>query len=141
MPRTTPLLKFSFSYDTFNCSIPIIPVRFIRADGTSSALIHAVLDSGAEGIVIREDLAQWLQLKLTVKHAPALTAGGQKECLTGTVPAFILGRGGQEVRYENIEVRVIQGNPAFLIGIHPVFEEYLVTIDAHQKKFMLEPRP
>ena len=140
MPRTTPLLKFSFDYSEFNCRIPVVPVRFIRGDGKSSAIIYAVLDSGAEEIVIREDLARWLNLKLIPKQAPALTAGGQKQCLTGTVTAFVLGRGGREIRHENIEVSVIEGNPAILIGIHPVFEDYIVTIDAHNKKFMLDPR-
>ncbi|MCX6665144.1 MAG: aspartyl protease family protein [Euryarchaeota archaeon] len=140
MPRTTPLLKFSFNYSDFECKIPVVPVRFIREDGTSSALIYAVLDSGAEGIVLREDLAQWLKLKLTPKQTPALTAGGQKQCLTGTVPVFILGRGGREIRYENIEVIVIEGNPAILIGINPIFEDYIVTINSHAKKFLLDPR-
>jgi len=30
--------------------------------------------------------------------------------------------------------------PTILVGIHPVFEDYKVTIMAHQNKFILEPR-
>ena len=64
MTRTSPLLKFVFNYKRFQCQIPIVPVRFIRADNVSTQIINAVLDSGADTITMPKDLAEWLQLKL-----------------------------------------------------------------------------
>ena len=140
MPRVSPLLKFTFRYDAFGCKTPRIPVRFEKADGTSTAIINAIFDSGSDEIVIREDLANWLNVSLTKNPEPVFTAGGAQQSFSGIVPKFILGRGGREVVYEDVEVRIISGNPAFLIGITPIFEDYIVTIDAKNKKFALEPK-
>lgn len=41
----------------------------------------------------------------------------------------------------NPTAAIIKNNPAILIGIEPVFDEYIVTIKAHEKKFILDPKP
>jgi predicted aspartyl protease len=140
MTRTSPLIKFSFNYSQFGCNIPLVPVRFETSEGQKTRIINAVLDTGSDNIVIREDLANWLKISLTKRAQPANTAGGQQPAFSGTIPVFILGRGGREVRYENIEISVIKNNPAILVGIDPVLDDYIVELDAHNRKFTLTPR-
>lgn len=140
MRLITPIKEFTFRYDTVGCKTPLIPVRFEHNDGRSTSLISAILDSGSDCIVIRKDLANWLGIALTPVTNPVFTAGGERPSFSGIVKKFILGRGGREVIWEDVEIRVIEDNPAFLIGITPVWEEYIVHIDAHNKKFALEPR-
>jgi predicted aspartyl protease len=140
MPRTSPPLKFVFDYKRFHCRIPIIPVRFIRNDNVSTQIINAVLDSGADAITIPKDLAVWLQLKLEPRDTPAMTAAGTIKAYKAIVPGFVLGQGGREVNYKNIEVCVMENCPYILVGISPVFEDYIVIINAYQNKFTLEPR-
>jgi hypothetical protein len=140
MPRTTPLLKFVFDYKRFHCRIPIVPVRFVRFDKVSTQIINAVLDSGADAITIPKELAQWLQLKLEPVKTSAMTAAGTTNALVGKAPEFILGQGGREVKYEDVEIYTMEHCPYTLIGIAPVFEDYDVTILASQRRFKLEPR-
>ena len=64
MLRITPLLKFVFSYEKFQCRIHIIPVHFISIDNKSTPIFHAVLDSGADTLTIPKDLAEWLGVPL-----------------------------------------------------------------------------
>jgi len=115
-------------------------VRFIRDDNVSTQIINAVLDSGADAITIPKDLAVWLQLKLEPRDNPAMTAAGTLKAYRAIVPEFILGQGGRDVKYKDIEICVMENCPYILIGITPVFEDYKVTIDAYQNKFTLEPR-
>lgn len=139
MPRTSPLLKFVFDYKRFQCRIPIVPVRFTRADNVSTPIINAVLDSGADTITIPRDLADWLKLKLEPRDTPAMTAAGTIKSYRAIVSKFILGQGGREVKYKEVEVCVMENCPYVLVGISPVFEEYIVIINAFQNKFTLEP--
>ena len=140
MSRISPLLKFVFDYKRFQCRIPIVPVRFIRADNVSTQIINAVLDSGADTITMPKDLAIWLKLKLEPRETPALTAGGTIKAYQTIVPEFILGQGGREVKYKDVEICVMENCPYILIGISPVFEDYKVTIMAYQNKYILESR-
>jgi predicted aspartyl protease len=140
MRRTSPLLKFVFDYKRFHCRIPIVPVRFIRADNVSTQIINAVLDSGADAITIPQDLAVWLKMKLEPREIPAMTAAGTIKAYKAIVPEFILGQGGREVNYQDIEICVMENCPYILVGISPVFEDYKITIMAYQNKFTLEPR-
>ena len=137
MPHS-PLLKFTFRYSN-DCKTPLVPVRFIGQDGTSTPTINAILDSGADEITIPEPLADYLHLDLEPRDEPISTAGGSREAFKSTI-SFYLGRGGREVKYENIEICVIDEDMPVLIGITPVFEDYNVTIMAHQNKFILEPK-
>jgi len=139
MSRTSPLLKFVFNYKRFQCRIPVVPVRFVRADGISTQIINAVLDSGADTITIPQDLATWLQLKLEPRDTPAMTAAGTIKAYKAMVPELILGQGGRDVHYKNIEVCVMEKCPYILIGISPIFEDYKVTVIASQRQFILEP--
>ena len=139
MPRITPLLKFAFDYKRFHCRIPIVPVRFVRSDNVSTQMINAVLDSGADAITIPKDLAEWLQLKLEPMKTPAKTAAGTTNAFIGKVSEFILGQGGREVIYKDVEVCTMEHCPYTLVGISPVFEDYNVKIMASQKRYILEP--
>jgi len=115
-------------------------VRFIRADNVSTQIINAVLDSGADTITMPKDLAVWLKLKLEPRDTPAMTAAGTIKAYRAIVPEFILGQGGREVKYKDVEICVMDNCPYILIGIYPVFEDYKVKIMAYQNKYILEPR-
>lgn len=115
-------------------------MRFVRFDNVSTQIINAVLDSGADAITIPKELAQWLQLKLEPIKTSAMTAAGTTNAFIGKVPEFILGQGGREVKYRDLEVYTMEHCPYTLVGIDPVFEDYNVTILASQKRFKLEPR-
>lgn len=115
-------------------------MRFIRADNVSTQIINAVLDSGTDTITIPKDLAVWLKLKLEPRDTPAMTAAGTIKAYKARVPEFILGQGGREVNYQNIEVCVMEQCPYILVGISQVFEDYKVTIMAYQRKCILEPK-
>ena len=132
-------MKFVFNYDKYNCRIPIIPVRFIRSDNESTPIFHAVLDSGADTLTIPKDLAEWLGVKLQPKATPTVTASGSAKAYTGIAPLFILGQGGREVKYQDVEICAMENCPYILVGVSPVFEDYLITINARERKFTLEP--
>lgn len=68
-----------------------------------------------------------------------MTAAGSTEAFKATVPLFVLGQGGREVKYQDVEICVMENCPYILIGIYPIFEDYTVLIKAHTKKFTLEP--
>jgi hypothetical protein len=68
-----------------------------------------------------------------------MTAAGTIKAYKAMVPGFILGQGGREVHYQNIEVCVMEHCPYILVGISPIFEDYKVRIIAAQKRFMLGP--
>lgn len=140
MQRTTPLLKFVFDYKRFHCRIPIVPVRFVRSDGVSSPIINAVLYSGADARTIPKELAEWLQIKLVPTKTSARTAAGTTNAFIGEAPEFILGQGGREVSYKDVEVYTMEHCSYTLVGITPVFEDFNVTIQASQTRFRLEPR-
>jgi len=138
MPHST-LLKFIFTYD--NCfGVPLVPITFFNKDGVPTQLLNnAILDSGAHEITIPMALADMLGLELRPRSNPVHTAGGLIEAYTATI-SFKLGRGGRFVHYANVDICVIKQCPAVLIGIHPIFEDYTVTIMAHKRKCILEPR-
>jgi predicted aspartyl protease len=138
MPHST-LLKFNFTYDN-RFGVPLIPITFFSKDCVRTQLLNnAILDSGAYEITMPKALADMLGLKLRQKSNPVHTAGGLIEAYTATID-FTLGRGGRFVHYTNVDICVMKQCPAVLIGIHPVFEDYTVTIMAHQQKCVLEPR-
>ena len=133
------LLKFNFSYD--DCfGVPLIPITFFHKDGTQTQLLNnAILDSGAYEITIPKALADMLGLELRPRSNPVHTAGGQIKACTATID-FALGRGGRFVKYTDVDICVMEHCPAILIGINPVFKDSTVTIMAHQRKCILEPR-
>jgi len=138
MPHST-LLKFIFTYDD-QFGVPLIPITFFRKDGTKTQLLNnAILDSGANEITIPKDLADMLGLELHPRINPVQTAGGLTEAYTTTLD-FILGRGGRFVQYTNVDICVMDHCPAVLIGIHPIFKDYTITIKAYQHKCILEPK-
>lgn len=67
------------------------------------------------------------------------TAGGEINAFF-SVACFVIGRGGREVKYENVDICVVDKDLPVLIGIKPVFEDYKVIIMAYQNKFKLEPK-
>ena len=134
-----PLLKFNFTYDN-RFGVPLIPITFFHKDGVRAQLLNnAILDSGAYEITIPKALADMLGLELRPRSNPVHTAGGLIEARTATID-FTLGRGGRFVQYTNVDICVMKQCPAVLIGIHPIFEDYTVTIMAHQRKCILEPK-
>lgn len=90
MSRITPLLKFVFSYEKFQCRVPIIPIRFVSIDNKSTPIFHAVLDSGADTLTIPKDLAGWLGVKLQPKVTPTATASWVRESIHRNCTSFYL---------------------------------------------------
>ncbi len=140
MPLASNLKKFSFPYGNLGCRTPRIPIRFEDSEGKQTPIINALLDSGSDFLVMREDLANEMGIALQEQETSASTAGGAKKLYKGLLPALILGRGGRDVRWENIDVYVIEDNTAFLVGIDPVFYEYNVEIQAYHHKVKLTPK-
>lgn len=133
------LLKFSFSYDDL-FGIPLVPINFFYKDGTpTQPFNNAILDSGASEITIPKVLADLLELELKPRDHPAQTASGEVEAYTA-ITDFNLGRGGRIVKYNDIEICVMENCPAILIGIRPIFMDYNITIMAYRKKCFLEPK-
>ncbi|MFH1100617.1 MAG: retroviral-like aspartic protease family protein [Methanobacteriota archaeon] len=98
-----------------------------------------MLDSGAYEITIPKALAELLGLELRMRSKPVHTAGGLIDACTATID-FNLGRGGRFVHYTNVDICVVEQCPAILVGICPLFEDYTVTIMAHQRRCILEPK-
>ena len=135
----SPLLKFNFTYDD-RFGVPLIPVTFFHKNGTRAQLLNnAILDSGAYEITIPKELADLLGLVLRPRSNPVHTAGGLVEACTATIDV-VLGRGGRFVHYSTVDICVMEQCPAVLIGIRPLFEDYNITIMAHQHRCILEPK-
>lgn len=132
------LLKFTFTYDE-QYLVPLIPIRFIDNDGNPIPTFNAILDSGADEVTIPKELADELQLELSPRPDLIHTAGGEMQAFTAIVN-FNIGRGGREVEYTDINICVIDKDMPVLVGIEPVFKDYMVTIMAYENKIILEPR-
>ena len=132
MPHTT-LLPFEFTYTRM---IPRVPIRFFHQNGTIQDLSLEKFDSGSTNVVISRTKASELGL--------VLNRGPNSHTASGTIPSqtttanFRLGTEDGYVEYTNIPIGVIDGE--ILIGIHPIWENYIVTINAHGKKINLIPR-
>jgi hypothetical protein len=135
----SPLIKFIFSYDE-HFGVPLVPITFFHKNGNQTQLLNnAILDSGAYEITVPKALADILGVDLRPRSKPVHTAGGLTEAYSATID-FTLGRGGRYVKYTNVDVCVMKQCPAVLIGIRPIFEDYTVTILAHQQRCILEPK-
>jgi hypothetical protein len=133
------LIKFIFSYDE-HFGVPLLPITFFHKNGNQTQLLNnAILDSGAYEITVPKALADILGVDLRPRSKPVHTAGGMTEAYSATID-FTLGRGGRYVKYTNVDVCVMKQCPAVLIGIRPIFEDYTVTIMAHQRRCILEPK-
>jgi hypothetical protein len=120
--------------------VPLIPITFFNKSGVrTQPLNNAILDSGAYEITIPKALADMLELELKPRSNLVHTAGGLIEAYTATID-FTLGRGGRFVHYTNVDICVMNQCPAVLVGINPIFKDYNVTILAHERKSVLEPR-
>lgn len=137
MPRISPLKHFVFNYKKYECNVPRVPIRFVGTDGKSTPPIEAVLDSGADQVTIPKDFADILKLSLKPRKDEIITANGPCHAFSSKAH-FFLGRGGREVEYNDEEICVMENCPAILVGICPIFEDYIVRIDAASKKFTLE---
>jgi len=130
------LIDFTFRYGKISDSVPLIPIRFIGSDGNSTQIINAIFDSGAHELTIPKDLADHLQYDIVEKKHKINTANGLCDAFSSKAH-FCIGRGGREVEYVDEEICVMENCPAILMGIKPVFEDYLVIIDAEDKKIKL----
>ena len=84
-------------------------------------------------------LANELKLKLTKKKNKGQSAGGKVDVYKAKTN-FNIGRSKVLVNFTDIEISVLNDLESILIGISPVFEEYIVEIDGYNKKFKLTPR-
>ena len=121
-------------------SCPQIPVAFFDIDGKlTQTYNNAILDTGAMGIAIPEWLANLLKLPLTKRKEKGESAGGNVDVYI-TKGNFNIGRGGVFVEYTDVEINVLKDLDNVLIGMNPVFDDFIVTIDGKSKKFTLDPR-
>lgn len=135
MPHTT-LLDFEFTYARM---IPRVPIRFFHRNGTIQDLSYEKFDSGSTHIVIPRTKAVELGLQL-LEASTSYTAVDRVASGTAIVN-FRLGNEERYVEYVNIPIGVIDGPHAqILIGIRPIWEDYIVTINAHERRIIMEPR-
>jgi predicted aspartyl protease len=133
----TNLRKLSYHYTSI---CPQIPVNFFDSEGNPTQTFNdAILDSGAATFAIPKWLANELNLHLKKRPQKGKSAGGEVDVYT-TKANFNIGRSGIFVNYSNVEISVLETLDSILIGMVPVFEDFIVTIDGKKKKILLEPR-
>lgn len=136
MPHST-LLDFEFTYTRM---IPRVPIRFFHRNGTPQALSNEKFDCGSTHIVISRTKAEELDLQLSNTTVDSYTAAGAVSAFGSTIN-FNLGTADRHVEYTNIPIVVIdRADAQTLIGISPIWEDYIITLNAHEKIITMEPR-
>jgi len=127
---------------SFLDKIPLIPVRLSGTDNHGKKILtqplRGVLDSGASDFTISKAMAEFLHLKLK-KIGEGDTAGNKVD-LFHTKGDFVIGLGKESIFYENVKISVLDSDTPILLGIDPIWYNFVVTIDAHAGKIILEPR-
>ena len=119
---------------------PTVPINFFYKDGTPTPIYNdAVLDSGAYGVAIPLSLAVELDLDMTMLEQPGQTAGGPVDSWM-TSADFKIGRAGVYVEYKDVDICVLDWETRILVGMNPVFKDFIVTIDGRDKKVLLVPK-
>ncbi len=119
---------------------PTVPISFFYKDGSLTQTYNdAVLDSGAYGIAIPLSMAAELELEMTMLEKPGQTAGGPVDTWM-TSADFRIGRGGVYVEYKDVDICVLDWETRILVGMNPVFKDFIVTIDGRDKKVSLVPK-
>jgi hypothetical protein len=118
---------------------PLIPIQLYK-DNIKLPPIEALLDSGCDSIFIPKDTADSLNLILGEKINSQGVGGPAKSCLSKV--GLIIGRGGREYDFGEVEVVVAEENQdvPVLIGRRPVFEEYQIVFEEYKDKFKLIPK-
>ena len=124
--------SLSFRYSE---PLPMIPLRFISENNESSPIFLGILDSGSNEIALSKSLAKELELILIKRHS-SLTAGNKVKAYSSKANVNI-GIPGREIKYENIEICILDSDIPILVGICPLFQEYSVTIDDFNKRILL----
>ncbi len=117
-------------------ALPLIPVSFIGENGRVDA--QALLDSGADTIIIPLELAKSLGIRLKKLSETIRGVGGETDGYEGYV-FFELGRGARKRVYGEIIVRACDFK-AILVGRKPVFEDYKVEFQQFDNKLILTPK-
>ena len=119
---------------------PTVPITFFYKDGTPTQTFNdAVLDSGAYGVAIPLSLAAVLELEMTMLPQPGQTAGGPVDSWMASAD-FRIGRGGVYIDYKDVDICILDWETRILVGMNPVFKDFIVTIDARDKKVSLVPK-
>jgi len=92
----------------------------------------AVLDSGADFIMIPKGLSDFLNLSIKPFDKAITTAGGIRKGYIAKVDELEICRSNY-VYFENVDVCVLDQDMPILIGRKPFFEEYVVIIDELHK--------
>ena len=128
--------RLSFTY--INYGLPLVPINFFYPDREPTRTYTAILDSGSEKIVIPKSLSDELKLKLNPIE-PVDTGGGETNAYTSNIN-FNLGRDNNIVKYNNIDICVLDKSKAILVGIDPVFNDYKVVTMAYENKINFNQR-
>jgi len=133
------LLNFTFLYHT---DAPSVPIRLVdQSDNSLTPVFDAMIDSGSYEIIVPKKIADYLHYNLEPRDSPIHTVGGTIEDAYRTTIDFRIGRGGREVRYEDIEICVVDEELLpVLLGRHPIFDYYKIIIMAYERKVKLEQR-
>ena len=117
--------------------IPLIPVAFIGESGRKT--IYALLDSGADTIIIPLELAKELGVRLKEMSEPIRGVGGTTKGYEGYV-FFELGIGERKRPYGEIFVRACELKNIIIVGRKPVFDDYKIEFLQFDNKIILTPK-
>jgi hypothetical protein len=135
MPHTT-LKPFEFTY---NRIIPRVSIGFFNRNGTFQGFHYEKFDTGATNIFIPRHKALEWDLRI-IGTISGNTATNETNYDLSHIN-FRLGTEDDYVGYTNIPVCILDGsNAQILIGIRPIWQDYIVTINAHTRTVNLEPR-
>jgi len=127
---------------SFVDKIPQIPIRLFGKDAKGGEIltppIKGVLDSGASRFTISKSMAEFLKMQLK-KVGKGDTAGNQVDSFAAT-GSFVIGLGEKSITYSDVYIAVLDSDTPILVGIDPVWRDFVVTIDASGDKLVLEPR-
>jgi hypothetical protein len=119
------------------CFYPFVPCAFSSGQRTTSSL-EGLLDSGSDGVVIPQRIADYLGLELE-KSAPARVVGTKIDCYRSMM-SMTLGRGGRVSDViRNVRVTVAKGDTPIILGRDPIFKLFRITFIEPERRLELLP--
>jgi hypothetical protein len=145
MTAVTPLIKLAFNWGRFpfKSIVPRIPVKFfytVQGNNKETPIIFAILDSGCDIVTIPHEIAVSWGLELKDIPIRANTASGEAKIYSSKIDFSIGQVSNRTVKYENVDICVIEGGTEILMGIHPIFKDFDISIKASETRYVLEPR-
>jgi predicted aspartyl protease len=124
-------------FHNFEGNLPRIPITFYRKGGEKYFVNNALLDSGASAIAIIKDVYDFLGVEPS-EAKKADTAAGKKDAFKISDVTFVLGDEKQNVKYIKEKIYYSPNAIHISIGIHPIFDDFDVSIKTGIKTIILE---